>query len=304
MELEESLGLNLHEMDVRSYDASLGRFTGIDPVTHHSMSPYVAFDNNPIYFADPSGADAEDPIKKNTTLITSSVDQNNVTTITQTTRTSTTVTNDDGSTTESFTTSTIANTVDAEGNVVNGTTATERSGTTTTDSNGDSSTSFGKKTTRNLNNGEKTSSLGKWTNTVSSYNKNNEGTYNQNQIETGSYATGTAFALGSLPLTLAGGASISVPQGLSELAGAFSLPSSATLTSANVAGGIILSNKINNKYQIMYDVKSTYNGKLIKDFKGSNTSRKDVSPVKSFNSKSIYNFLKKAVKLGRALKSY
>jgi hypothetical protein len=46
-------------MDVRSYDPAIGRFTSIDPVTHHSMSPYVAFDNNPIYWSDPSGADAE-----------------------------------------------------------------------------------------------------------------------------------------------------------------------------------------------------------------------------------------------------
>ncbi len=59
VEYEESLGLNLYEMDVRSYDPAIGRFTGIDPVVHHSMSTYTAFDNNPIVFADPSGADAE-----------------------------------------------------------------------------------------------------------------------------------------------------------------------------------------------------------------------------------------------------
>ena len=59
VELEESLGLNLYEMDVRSYDPAIARFTSIDPVTHHSMSTYTAFDNNPIYWADPSGANAE-----------------------------------------------------------------------------------------------------------------------------------------------------------------------------------------------------------------------------------------------------
>ena len=59
IELEESLGLNLHEMDFRQYDATIGRFTAIDPVTHHSQSTYTAFDNNPIYFGDPSGADSE-----------------------------------------------------------------------------------------------------------------------------------------------------------------------------------------------------------------------------------------------------
>ncbi len=58
VELNESLGLDLYEMDVRSYDPAIARFTGIDPVTHHSMSTFTAFDNNPIYWADPSGADA------------------------------------------------------------------------------------------------------------------------------------------------------------------------------------------------------------------------------------------------------
>ena len=36
------------------------RFTSIDPVTHYSMSTYTAFDNNPVYWSDPSGADSED----------------------------------------------------------------------------------------------------------------------------------------------------------------------------------------------------------------------------------------------------
>ena len=31
----------------------------IDPITHYYTSPYNAFDNNPILFAAPSGADAE-----------------------------------------------------------------------------------------------------------------------------------------------------------------------------------------------------------------------------------------------------
>ena len=30
-ELEESLGLNLYEMDFRQYDPAIARFTGIDP---------------------------------------------------------------------------------------------------------------------------------------------------------------------------------------------------------------------------------------------------------------------------------
>lgn len=47
-------------MDLRLYDPAIARWNGIDPVTHHNFSPYSAFDNNPVFFADPSGADAQD----------------------------------------------------------------------------------------------------------------------------------------------------------------------------------------------------------------------------------------------------
>ena len=56
-EWQHELGLNLYDMDYRDYDPAIGRWTGIDPVTHHSMSPYNGFDNNPVFWADPSGAD-------------------------------------------------------------------------------------------------------------------------------------------------------------------------------------------------------------------------------------------------------
>ena len=56
-ELTEDLGLNLYEMDVRQYDPALARWITMDPVTHHSQSPYNAFDSNPVFWADPSGAD-------------------------------------------------------------------------------------------------------------------------------------------------------------------------------------------------------------------------------------------------------
>ncbi|MEW7289013.1 DUF6443 domain-containing protein [Aquimarina sp. 2304DJ70-9] len=59
IEHEEALGVDWYEMDLRKYDPAIARWTSIDPVTHHSMSPYVAFDNNPVYWADPSGADGE-----------------------------------------------------------------------------------------------------------------------------------------------------------------------------------------------------------------------------------------------------
>ncbi|WP_299244094.1 DUF6443 domain-containing protein [uncultured Aquimarina sp.] len=58
IELNEDLGLNLYEMPLRQYDPAIARWTSIDPVTHHSMSTYTAFDNNPVFWADPSGANA------------------------------------------------------------------------------------------------------------------------------------------------------------------------------------------------------------------------------------------------------
>ena len=58
IEFEESLGLDLYEMDLRQYDPAIARWTSIDPVTHWSMSTYTAFDNNPVYWADPSGANS------------------------------------------------------------------------------------------------------------------------------------------------------------------------------------------------------------------------------------------------------
>ncbi len=60
-ELEEGLGLNWYEMPLRSYDPTIARWNRVDPVVHHGLSTYNAFDNNPIVYADPSGADSESP---------------------------------------------------------------------------------------------------------------------------------------------------------------------------------------------------------------------------------------------------
>ncbi|GAA4276538.1 RHS repeat-associated core domain-containing protein [Aquimarina mytili] len=58
-ELEEGLGLNWYEMPLRSYDPTIARWNRQDPVIHHGLSTYNAFDNNPIYYADPSGGNSE-----------------------------------------------------------------------------------------------------------------------------------------------------------------------------------------------------------------------------------------------------
>jgi RHS repeat-associated protein len=60
-EYQDELGLNLYDMDFRDYDPAIGRWFGIDPVTHFDQSPYNAFDGNPVTFADPSGADGVVP---------------------------------------------------------------------------------------------------------------------------------------------------------------------------------------------------------------------------------------------------
>ncbi|WP_299218314.1 DUF6443 domain-containing protein [uncultured Aquimarina sp.] len=49
---------NLYEMDLRKYDPAIARWTSIDPVVHYSLSTYNAFDNNPVFWADPSGGNS------------------------------------------------------------------------------------------------------------------------------------------------------------------------------------------------------------------------------------------------------
>jgi RHS repeat-associated protein len=58
IEYEESLGLDMYEMDLRMYDPAIARWNAIDIVDHYEYSPYQAFDNNPVFWSDPSGADS------------------------------------------------------------------------------------------------------------------------------------------------------------------------------------------------------------------------------------------------------
>jgi len=61
MEFQDELGLNLYDMDMRDYDPAIGRWLGIDPVVHFDQSTYMAMDGNPVFWADPSGADGVVP---------------------------------------------------------------------------------------------------------------------------------------------------------------------------------------------------------------------------------------------------
>lgn len=58
-EWQDELGLNMYDMDMRQYDPAIARWVVQDPVVHHDFSPYSAFDNNPVFWADPSGADSQ-----------------------------------------------------------------------------------------------------------------------------------------------------------------------------------------------------------------------------------------------------
>ncbi|MCL9805438.1 DUF6443 domain-containing protein [Flavobacterium amniphilum] len=57
-EFQDELGLGMYSMDMRQYDPAIARWVVLDPITHHDFSPYSSFDNNPVFWADPSGADS------------------------------------------------------------------------------------------------------------------------------------------------------------------------------------------------------------------------------------------------------
>jgi RHS repeat-associated protein len=61
MEQDSSIADDQYTTYFRMYDARLGRWMSIDPVTHVGESPYVAMNNSPIIVVDPSGASGVRP---------------------------------------------------------------------------------------------------------------------------------------------------------------------------------------------------------------------------------------------------
>ncbi|NQY07284.1 MAG: hypothetical protein HRT68_14105, partial [Flavobacteriaceae bacterium] len=108
MEREDSFDFNMDEMDMRHYDVAIGRWQVMDPIIHYSNSPYNAFDNNPVFWADPSGADA---VQTETGVTYSGQDAVNV--LRQISKTTTAV---NQSPSRNETNSTITSSIDVNGN--------------------------------------------------------------------------------------------------------------------------------------------------------------------------------------------
>ncbi len=63
IELQDEFDLNMYAMDLRMYDPAIARWVVQDPVVHFDYSTYSAFDNNPVFWADPSGANSQSLIQ-------------------------------------------------------------------------------------------------------------------------------------------------------------------------------------------------------------------------------------------------
>jgi len=57
---------NSYTTEFRQYDSRIGRWLSLDPLMakYPHQSPYVAFNNNPIYYSDPTGLEGEEPFEE------------------------------------------------------------------------------------------------------------------------------------------------------------------------------------------------------------------------------------------------
>ena len=64
-EKDDEVATGIYTAEFWEYDSRIGRRWNTDPVVYPWQSPYATFNNNPIYFADPSGLEGtNDPPKK------------------------------------------------------------------------------------------------------------------------------------------------------------------------------------------------------------------------------------------------
>jgi len=60
-EHDDEIASGIYTAEYWEYDSRIGRRWNIDPVIKSWESPYATFNNNPIYFSDPSGLEGEKP---------------------------------------------------------------------------------------------------------------------------------------------------------------------------------------------------------------------------------------------------
>ncbi|WP_338356624.1 RHS repeat-associated core domain-containing protein [Yeosuana marina] len=68
---------NSYNTFYRQYDSRIARWTSIDPITHHQMSQYQSYDNNPLYWTDSRGSSTDSTTVKKNSANHSNVPQRN-----------------------------------------------------------------------------------------------------------------------------------------------------------------------------------------------------------------------------------